>query len=164
MFDMNPLNLPDAQWQQLIMLFVAGALGFIIGYLSRQSLIRQLEGDLASTERELTDCLRVPVASGGPVASNEEAVLNRIRSRAREIDFTRIGHASATEADDLKIIVGVGPFLEKKLNAVGIYTFQQIANFSEEDTERVNDVIEFFPGRIQRDDWVGQAARLVKQK
>ncbi|MFD2570342.1 hypothetical protein ACFSUS_06830 [Spirosoma soli] len=164
MFDMNPLNLPDAQLQQLIMLFVAGALGFIIGYLSRQSDIRHLEGDLASTERELDDCHRVPKPSVVGASNEEAIVLNRIRSRAKEIDFSRIGYASATEADDLKVIVGIGPFLEKKLHAAGIYTFQQIANLNRDDVDKVNDVIEFFPGRIHRDDWVGQAARLAKQQ
>ncbi|MBD2704371.1 hypothetical protein IC229_27270 [Spirosoma sp. BT702] len=162
MFELNPLNLPDAQIQQWIMLLVAGVLGFIIGYVSRQSTIRQLEGDLASTTREVDDCYRAPA----PVVSaddEETIVLNRIRNRANEINFSRIGLASASEADDLKAIVGVGPFLEKKLHAIGIYTFRQIASFTTEDIHKVNDIIEFFPGRIERDDWVGQAKSLIKK-
>ncbi|AQG78796.1 hypothetical protein [Spirosoma montaniterrae] len=162
MFDMNPLNLPDAQLQQLIMLFVAGMLGFIIGYMSRQGIIRQLEGDLASTERAVDDCLRMPVVSAG-LSTEESLVLNRVRARAGELNFSRIGIATAAQADDLKVIVGVGPFLEKKLHAIGIYTFRQIANFTPEDVEKVNDIIEFFPGRIERDNWVGQAAELAKK-
>ena len=159
---MNPLNLPDAQIQHIIMLVVAGVLGFIIGYISRQSTIRQLEGDLASTEREVDDCYRKTAAVGQ--GDNEETiVLNRIRARAGEINFNRIGLASAATADDLKVIVGIGPFLEKKLHAIGIYTFRQIANFTQEDIEKVNDIIEFFPGRIERDNWVGQAAELAKK-
>ena len=164
MFNLNPLNLPDAQLQQLIMLFVAGALGFIIGYVSRQSAIRQLEGELTNIEQDVDDCHRSPVHAVAGGSNREDIVLNRIRSRASEIDFVRIGHASVAEADDLKTIVGVGPFLEKKLNAVGIFTFRQIANFNPEDVDKVNDVIEFFPGRIERDDWVGQAAQLAKRK
>ena len=165
MFEMNPLNLPDAQLQQLIMLFVAGTLGFIIGYVSRQRTARHLEGDLASTTRELDDChrsLAAPVVIGG---SNEEtAVLSRIAARASQLNFDRIGYASAAEADDLKDIVGVGPFLEKKLHAIGIYTFRQVANFNEDDIDQVNDVIEYFPGRIERENWVGQAAELAQNK
>lgn len=164
MFDMNPLNVPDAQLQQWIMLFVAGTLGFIIGYISRKDLIRHLDGELASTTRNLDDCLRASatVTAGG--SKEEVAALNRIATRASELNFDRIGYASADEADDLKLIIGVGPFLEKKLHAIGIYTFRQIANFNQDDIEQVNDVIEFFPGRIGREDWVGQSARLAKNK
>ncbi|MVM30545.1 hypothetical protein GO755_10920 [Spirosoma sp. HMF4905] len=163
MFNMNPLNLADAQMQQLIMLLVAGVLGFIIGYISRQRTIRELEGELASTERAIDDCLRTPVVVAS-ATDGESIVLNRIRARASEIDFSRIGMASVDNADDLKVIVGVGPFLEKKLHAIGIYTFRQIANFNQEDIEKVNDIIEFFPGRIERDDWVGQATELANKK
>lgn len=163
MFNMNPLNLPDAQLQQLIMLIVAGILGFIIGYVSRQATIRQLENSLSTTEQAIDDCHRKPAIS--VKATDEETIiLNRIRSRSSEIDLTRIGVASPTNADDLKVILGIGPFLEKKLHAIGIYTFQQIANFTAEDVERVNDIIEFFPGRIERDNWVGQAIQLAKNK
>lgn len=163
MFDMNPLNLPDAQFQQLIMLIVAGVLGFIIGYVSRQQTIRQLEGDLATTERAVEDCHRQPVILSGDANDEETIVLNRIRARAGEIDFSRIGLGSPTNADDLKVIVGIGPFLEKKLHALGINTFRQIANFNEDDIVQINDLIEFFPGRIVRDNWVGQAAELAKK-
>lgn len=160
---MNPLNLPDAQLQQLIMLVVAAVLGFIIGYVSRRSTIKELEGSLVTTERDLDNCYRkTPIVAG---TNDEEAiVLNRIRSRSSEINFGRIGMASAIDADNLKVIVGIGPYLEKKLNAIGIYTFRQIANFAPEDIEQVNDIIEFFPGRIERDNWVGQAADLLNKK
>lgn len=160
MFEMNPLHLPDATFQHAIMLLVAGTLGFIIGYVSRKGLIAQLEGELASTERQLVDCQRIPAAP----ADQEAVILSRVRARAGELDLGRIGIASAAEADDLKAIAGVGPFLEKKLHAVGIYTFRQIANFTKEDVDKVNDIIEFFPGRIERDDWVGQSAEFERKK
>ena len=161
MFDLNPLHAPNAALQHWIMLFVAGTLGFIIGYVSRKGMISQLEGDLASTERALNDCYQ-----SSPTTVNtfldEDIVLNRITSRASELNFDRIGRATAHDADDLKVIAGVGPFLEKKLHAIGIYTFRQIASFTKEDVEKVNDIIEFFPGRIERDNWVGQAEELAK--
>jgi predicted flap endonuclease-1-like 5' DNA nuclease len=160
MFDMNPLNLPDATLQHWIMLFVAGTLGFIIGYISRKGMIDQLDGELASTERELADCQRTPAT----LVDQEALILERIRARAAELDLRLIGTATASEADDLKDIVGVGPFLEKKLHAIGIYTFRQIANFTKGDIEKVNDIIEFFPGRIERDDWVGQSAEFERKK
>ena len=55
---------------------------------------------------------------------------------------------------------GVGPVLEKKLNALGITRFDQVANFSDEDIAKVDDALNF-KGRIMRDDWIGQAKTLA---
>lgn len=63
-------------------------------------------------------------------------------------------------ADDLKKISGVGPVLEKKLNALGITTFAQVAAFTPEDIAKVDDALSF-KGRIDRDDWLGQASKLA---
>ncbi|MCU0418597.1 MAG: hypothetical protein MUC38_02980 [Cyclobacteriaceae bacterium] len=66
--------------------------------------------------------------------------------------------------DDLKVIKGIGPVIEKKLNEQGIYTFQQIAEFSAAEIEHISEVLEFFPGRIARDHWVEQAQELFQRK
>ncbi|HEV8514853.1 MAG TPA: hypothetical protein VGQ59_16325 [Cyclobacteriaceae bacterium] len=66
------------------------------------------------------------------------------------------------EKNDLTKIKGVGPFIEKRLNMIGIYTFQQLAELSPEMIDRVGAAIEFFPHRIIRDDWVGQAKVFAK--
>jgi len=65
------------------------------------------------------------------------------------------------EKDDLTKIKGVGPFIEKRLNMIGIYTYQQLAELSPEMIDRVGAAIEFFPHRIIRDNWVGQASRFA---
>ena len=72
----------------------------------------------------------------GFVDNLEAAVLSRIAARATEVNFDRIGRASASEADDLKDIVGIGPFLERKLHSLGIYTFKQVASFTKEDVDK----------------------------
>lgn len=95
---------------------------------------------------------------------SQEETLARIQDRAQEINFDRIGVATAADKDDLKIVKGIGPFLEKKLNSIGIYTFRQIAAFTPEDEDKVNEIIEFFPGRIRRDNWSSQAEVLHKEK
>ena len=59
------------------------------------------------------------------------------------------------------MIDGIGPFIENKLNEIGIFTFEQIAQLDEELIDHITDAIQFFPGRIQRDDWVGQAKKLM---
>ncbi len=72
--------------------------------------------------------------------------------------------AMITASDDLQRIKGVGPFIEDKLNALGIYTFEQVGNMTSEIEEQVNIAIEFFPGRIKRDKWAKQAKKFADQK
>lgn len=91
-----------------------------------------------------------------------DAALDRIRARKTQIYFNRIGIANKHKADDLTAITGIGGWIEKKLNALDIYTFKQIANFNKEDIELVTEAIEYFPGRIDRDEWVHQAIDLVR--
>ena len=65
-------------------------------------------------------------------------------------------------ADDLKMIKGVGPKLEKLLNTLGFYHFDQIAKWSAEELSWVDDNLEGFKGRASRDEWVSQASTLAK--
>ena len=68
------------------------------------------------------------------------------------------------EVDDLKRIKGVGPVLENVLNSKGVYLFHQVANFTSADVAWVNEAIDAFPGRIERDGWVAQAQNLYRKK
>ncbi len=71
---------------------------------------------------------------------------------------------SASEfVDDIKLISGVGPALEKKLNAVGVKSLKDIASFTKEDIERVDKELNF-GGRIEREEWVEQAKELIAGK
>jgi NADH-quinone oxidoreductase subunit E len=63
--------------------------------------------------------------------------------------------------DDLKLISGVGPKIEKILNELGIFTFAQIASWKKRECEWVDTYLSF-SGRIGRDDWVKQAKALAK--
>lgn len=69
--------------------------------------------------------------------------------------------AAPAGGDDLKLLSGVGPALEKKLHAAGVTTFAQIAAWSEEDIAAFNEKLSF-KGRIEREGWVAQAAELSK--
>lgn len=70
--------------------------------------------------------------------------------------------APAGEPDDLKKISGVGPVLEKKLHGFGVTKFEQVAAFTKEDIDKLDDALSF-KGRIERDDWVGQAKKLAAE-
>ena len=65
------------------------------------------------------------------------------------------------EADDLKLIKGVGKVLEGKLNEAGIYHFWQVAALKADQIEELEQEMSF-PGRITRDDWVSQAEEFAK--
>ena len=71
--------------------------------------------------------------------------------------------ATVTARDDLQRIKGVGPFIAEKLNMLGITTFRQVANMTPELEDQVNTAIEFFPGRIRRDKWAAQAAKMADE-
>ncbi|MBT31252.1 MAG: hypothetical protein CMO01_16480 [Thalassobius sp.] len=105
--------------------------------------------------------------------TNNKQVLLKMEELQNELNECRANSANQkklfndadiSEKDDLKVIQGIGPFIEKKLNDIGIYTYRQISSFDDHLIERVTDAIEFFPGRIQRDNWVGQAHKLYKDK
>jgi predicted flap endonuclease-1-like 5' DNA nuclease len=106
--------------------------------------------------------LKAQSEADGKTAAKRLEELERIAKRAKDIDFATLGVASASESDDLQMIKGVGPFIAEKLNALGIFTFEQIGNMTAEIEEQVNVAIEFFPGRVKRDDWADQAKQLSK--
>ena len=75
-----------------------------------------------------------------------------------------ITSANGFGRDDLKLIKGVGPAIEKTLNEMGIWRFTQIAAMSEYEIDRVAQRLKGFRSRIYREDWIGQARELEEQK
>ncbi|SHM24459.1 LSU ribosomal protein L21P [Roseovarius litoreus] len=63
--------------------------------------------------------------------------------------------------DDLKLLSGVGPALEKKLHESGVTTFAQIAAWTDADIADMDEKLSF-KGRIEREGWVEQAKELAK--
>jgi small subunit ribosomal protein S2 len=90
----------------------------------------------------------------------EKAAETAVSRRRARTAVTPLFAAPAGKPDDLKKIGGVGPVLEAKLKDLGVTRFEQIANFSDEDIEKIDQALNF-KGRIQRDDWVGQARSLA---
>lgn len=66
------------------------------------------------------------------------------------------------DSDDLTKISGVGEELQKRLNKLGLVQFEQIANLGDDEIEKIDEVLNF-KGRIERDDWVGQAKALIAE-
>jgi predicted flap endonuclease-1-like 5' DNA nuclease len=86
--------------------------------------------------------------------SEKEERLNIIKSA--------LGDASGAK-DDLKLISGVGPKYESTLNAIGIFTFEQVSKMTPDAIKAVEEITNYFPGRIERDDWISQANTLMNK-
>lgn len=70
----------------------------------------------------------------------------------------RVGAGNAV--DDLKRIRGIGVLIEKKLNSLGVARYDQIANWTGADIDRMSQLLDF-RGRIERENWVEQARILA---
>ena len=62
--------------------------------------------------------------------------------------------------DDLTLIGGIGPRIQDVLNSLGIYHYDQIAEWTLENIAWVDEYLTFH-GRVKREGWVEQAAVLV---
>lgn len=71
--------------------------------------------------------------------------------------------AETAIVDDLKLIGGVGPALEKKLIAAGVTSLKQVSEWTAEDIASFDEKLDF-KGRIEREEWVEQAKELLAGK
>lgn len=116
---------------------------------------RYLEGRVRYLEDELSK-------GGTLTVATVESSSNRSKSdvpagqKPQTLDGPRNGRA-----DNLKKIGGVGPKIEKLLNGLGVYHFDQIASWTDEEIAWVNAEISF-KGRIERENWVDQARSLAQ--
>ena len=73
-----------------------------------------------------------------------------------------LAKARAGGADNLKMIKGVGPVLEKALHTTGVFHFDQVGAWTKADAEWFDDNVKGANGRVIRDGWVKQAKILAK--
>lgn len=62
--------------------------------------------------------------------------------------------------DDLTAITGIGPRIGEVLNGLGIWTYSQIAEWESENETWIENHLSF-KGRVNRENWVGQAKALL---
>lgn len=123
---------------------------------SRKKKLDELESTHARTRLELDNCmtrLRDCQADRGQLTADLHAL--------REMQSTT---PTSSGPDDLKRIRGIGPVIERKLHALGITTYGQISGFDAAAIDKITGELAFFPGRIERDNWVGQARDLMSKK
>lgn len=136
-----------------------------------QDRIRELE---ASREDEAQEQTRIePVTHPDELTDGLDASNDPADDYVEDSDETGDADVLAAEPgepghngngrDDLKQIKGIGPAIEKTLNELGIFSFQQIAEMSEYDIDRVAQRLKGFRSRIYREDWIGQAREFRDQ-
>ena len=108
-----------------------------------------------------------PVVEAEGEAVQAEAVApaaaGAVAAGSGEVDSTDSAAWRTVEPDDLKVIKGIGPKLESLLHEIGVRTYEQIAAFPAGYIEQLDDFLSF-TGRINRDNWVGQAAELAQTR
>ncbi|NLT72131.1 MAG: 50S ribosomal protein L22 [Verrucomicrobiaceae bacterium] len=94
-----------------------------------------------------------------------EAAAEKTTSDGARLDEARgmVYDSAPAEVDNLEVISGVGPVLAEKLNSVGIYRFEQIANWTEGNVREFDELLSF-GGRIEREEWITQAKTLLEEK
>src|SRR5271165_2822313 len=140
----------------------------------KDSLLDRLSGRIAELEQTLgaSDALAYDAASEAQARNLElkrqlaakDAEIERLRNQLAFPSPSLSANGTAAngntgngDRDDLKLIFGIGPALEKRLNRFGIYTFWQIANWTSEDIARLDEQLPGFSGRAQRDRWMASA-------
>ncbi len=122
----------------------------------------------AATPAKVVD---VPVAKTAKAPKAKVAVASKVadapaapvaKAAAKSNKPEGLTGARGGKPDDLKVIVGVGPGMEKLLNKLGFYHFDQIAAWKAAEVAWVDDNLEGFKGRVTRDKWVAQAKKLAK--
>jgi NADH-quinone oxidoreductase subunit E len=123
---------------------------------------------LASREAELTQLRAFAEDRRALLAAFADARADVARYRQIVVDIENNAPppllASPGAPDDLRLIVGVGPVLERLLQQQGVSTYRQIARWTARDIDDFDARLPEFHGRVRRDDWVTQARELHQSK
>jgi len=133
--------------------------------LTAQARLEQLEteaGTLRYRIRQLEFQNKEHEESYAKLNNELEAIQSERKENTLHSEHPFVRPVEPDEKDNLTAIKGIGPFIEKRLNMLGIYTFKQLSELTPELVDRVGNAIEFFPGRIERENWIGQARNFVR--
>jgi regulator of replication initiation timing len=151
--DLEAARRAEAQGRPDDIAALNGQLGAAEAALRQAALDREAElSALRARVTELELLLRQPPKERGDLSSPRWG-LQKVGA-GRVISPGGGPPGSGSPRDDLKKIRGIGPALERQLNSCGIYSFRQIAAWTEREIEEFGTQLDGFQGRIRRDDWV----------
>ena len=155
-----------AQWSSADVERVEATLGRpgrvgLDNWIEQARVLARYAGDTGEARPvRLVDAIRenreAKAAEPPPAARSDVAGLRSVRSQALRGD----GPAPGDRVDDLKRIRGIGVLIEKRLNALGITSYEQIANWTKADSDSISAQLDF-RGRIERENWIEQARILA---
>ncbi|MEL6751821.1 MAG: hypothetical protein AAFO70_07050, partial [Pseudomonadota bacterium] len=155
--------------QTILLIAIAFILGCILGCLLH-SWLGATEEQAAAPAPAATPVAPKPAATPpvppAPAKPVEKAAVVAtpapVPAKAPKPKPAPIAAAEAAKApDNLKLVRGIGPQNEGRLNDLGVYQFAQIAAWSKKDQKEFGEALSF-PGRIEREEWVKQAKVLAK--
>lgn len=111
----------------------------------------------AATEAKTVAPTKAKPANTPAVKAEQDAPVSGPGKKPRTMSAPR-----KSGADDLKLIKGVGPKLEKTVNSMGFFHFDQIAKWGQDELAWIDQNLEGFKGRASRDGWVEQAQKLAR--
>jgi large subunit ribosomal protein L21 len=127
----------------------------------RQQLTLLRVTDILASGADATGVMAAVGAGSAPAADAPAAPKAAAKPKADKAAKAEAPAAAPAGGDDLKILSGVGPALEKKLHEAGVTSFAQIAAWSEEDVAAMDEKLSF-KGRIEREGWIEQAKKLAQ--
>jgi len=130
------------------------------------------KAEKAKTAKPAEKTEATKAAPSKKAAEVSENLVSRAENRAAEanveINIEKVLHSIGTalkaDADDLKLINGIGPVFEEKLNELGIYTYEQISKLKAADREELSAIDGITREKIESEEWVKQAKELLKNK
>lgn len=138
-------------------------------YRVRNAEALQLEADLATARlriEQLENARGDSATRIEPVRDPDQLTDGRGASNdpSESQPFRPGGASRRALRDDLQVIKGIGPSIERTLNELGLFRYQQIAELSDYDFDRIAQRLKGFHGRIHRENWIGQARGLCGGK
>lgn len=161
-----------------VLLIIAALIGLLVGWIiwgRRSSQQDTSAGDVSRLKADLSACAARNAEKDAKLAQLSSDLEDcRAQSSNEDLDGdgkvegadegtkpTTLAAARDGKADDLKLIKGVGPKMEKLCNKLGFYHFDQIAAWTPDEVAWVDANLEGFKGRVSRDAWVAQAKTLA---
>jgi len=135
---------------------------------------KEAKADADAAKRRLDEAVRKAKMAGENAEQftdemqrekREDLIIERVGQRRGDLDWAKIGaNFQGKNPDDLTMINGIDEFTEKKLNSLGVFTYEQISRFDSEVSRMVNDALELLPGKVEEFAWTKQAITMLDLK
>jgi len=135
---------------------------------------KEAKADADAAKRRLDEAVRKAKMAGENAEQftdemqrekREDLIIERIGQRRGDLDWAKIGaNFQGKNPDDLTMINGIDEFTEKKLNSLGVFTYEQVSRFDSEVSKIVNDALELLPGKVEEFAWTKQAITMLDLK